>query len=74
MEKTITFTMTETQARKFEKLLDKFNSLFSHSEMKSGIKEVIIKPDTKDLLSQAKEDLKQIKRANANRKKMIWEQ
>lgn len=77
MEKTITFTMTESQAKRFEKLLDEFNATMSSvKENKIDKEKEMSKIETETflLLSQAREELKKIKQMNLNRKKMIWEQ
>ena len=77
MEKTITFEMTESQAKSFEKLLDEFNATMSPvRENKIDREKEMSKIETETylLLSQAREELKKIKQMNLNRKKMIWEQ
>ncbi len=77
MEKTIVFEMTESQAKKFEKLLDKFNATVNRNQESEANKEKEmskIETETYLLLSQAREELKKIKQINSNREKMIWEQ
>lgn len=69
MEKTITLTMTESQAKKFEELLDKLNATVS-GEIETSNSQT----ETLSSLAQAKKELEKIKQFNANREKMIWEQ
>ncbi len=77
MEKTITFEMTESQAKSFEKLLDEFNDTMKRiKKNEAGREDEMSKLQTEThlLLSQAREELRKIKQININRKKMIWEQ
>lgn len=74
MEKTVTFTMTENQVKKFEKLLDEFNNTVKQTTNRNGKKAAVAKTETSILLSQAKKELRKIKLINSNSKKMIWEQ
>jgi hypothetical protein len=77
MEKTITFTMTESQAKKFESLLDEFNATVNRNKESEASREKEmskIEGETRLLLLQAKQELEKIKQINATREKMIWEQ
>ncbi len=77
MEKTINFTMTESEAKKLDELLDKFNKTLNYDKEKETDREKEmskIEAETRLLLSQAREELEKIKQINANRQKMIWEQ
>ncbi len=75
MEKTITFTMTESQAKKFEDLLDEFNNTVKRKEKIEVEREKNsnIMTDTRFLLTQAREELAKIKQFNSSRKSAIWE-
>jgi ppGpp synthetase/RelA/SpoT-type nucleotidyltranferase len=77
MEKTITLEMTESQAKKFEELLDEFNDAMKRVKEKEPTREEEmskLETETRLLLSQAREELRRIKELNSNRKKVIWEQ
>lgn len=77
MEKTIKLEISESQAKKFEKLLDEFNNTMKQVEKNEADKEdetSKLKTETHLLLAQAREEIKKIKQFNSNRKKMIWEQ
>lgn len=74
MEKTITFTMTESQAKEFENLLDEFNNTIIQPKKLEESKDVVNISDTIVLLNRAKEELKKIKLLNKNRGSRIWEQ
>ena len=76
MEKTISFEITESQAKKFEKLLDEFNTTLTHTTENETVKEremSKLQTETHLLLAQAREELQKIKQFNANRKELIWE-
>lgn len=75
MEKTITFTMTESEAKKFEELLDEFNNTVKRNE-KLGVeleKNSNNMTKTRILLAQAREKLAKIKQFNSSRKSAICE-
>lgn len=66
---TITFEMTENQAKSFEKLLDEFNDTMKRVKEDEPAKESErskLKNETQLLLAQAKEELEKIKAINSN--------
>jgi hypothetical protein len=76
MEKTINFTMTDNQAKSFEKLFEDFNETMKRMEENKVSKEEEInkyKVESKLLLSQIKEQVELIKISNSQRRKMLWE-
>ena len=69
MEKTITFEMTEYQAKSFEKLLDEFNDTMKRVKENDSVREAErskLRAETQLLLTQAGEELKKIKAINSN--------
>ncbi len=77
MEKTITFEITESQMKRFEKLLDEINDTAKQTgENESGKEKQSSKYQTETLflLARAREEIKKIKQINSKREKMIWEQ
>lgn len=69
MANTITFEMTENQARSFEKLLDEFNDTMKRIKENEPAREAErskLKVETQLLLAQAGEELKKIKAINSN--------
>ena len=64
MANTITFEMTETQARSFEKLLDEFNDTMNRATKNESAREAErakLRTETHLLLAQAGEELKRSK-------------
>lgn len=69
MEKTITFEMTEHQAKSFEKLLDEFNDTMrwvKEDEPARESERSKLRTETQLLLAQAKEELEIIRAINSN--------
>ncbi len=69
MEKTITFVMTEHQAKSFEKLLDEFNDTMKRVKENEPAREAErskLRAETQLPLAQAGEELKKIKAINSN--------
>ena len=76
MANTITFEMTENQARNFESLFDGFNQTMKRiNENENTRDEQVSKLRTESnlLLGQIKEEIEQIKKLRANGRKMSWE-
>ncbi len=69
MANTITFEMTETQAKSFERLLDEFNDTMKRATKDEPAREAErskLRTETHLLLAQAGEELKKIKAVNSN--------
>ncbi|MCY7376259.1 MAG: hypothetical protein LH472_09850 [Pyrinomonadaceae bacterium] len=69
MANTITFEMTENQAKSFEKLLDEFNDTMKRVKKDEPAREAErskLRTETQLLLAQAGEELKKIKAINSN--------
>ncbi len=69
MANTITFEMTEHQAKSFEKLLDEFNDTMKRVKENEPAREAErskLRAETQLLLAQAGEELKKIKAINSN--------
>ena len=76
MERTINFSMTETQAKKFESLLDEFNGTIKRIEANEPTRqERMLKMTTEInlLLTQAENEMKRFGESKSNRPKMMWE-
>lgn len=67
MEKTITFTMTESQAREFEKLLDKTLEIFNRWKKESSERDARFDKNHKDFL----EKISQIEKRDKETSKQI---
>lgn len=69
MANTITFEMSEQQAKSFEKLLDEFNETMKRVKENEPAREAEqskLRAETQLLLAQAGEELKKIKAINSN--------
>ena len=69
MANTITFEMTENQAKSFEKLLDEFNDTMKRATKDETARETErskLRTETHLLLAQAGEELRKIKAINSN--------
>lgn len=76
MANTVTFEMTENQAKSFESLFDGFNQTMKRiKDNESTRDEQISKLRTESqlLLGQIKEEIEQIKKLRANGRKPLWE-
>lgn len=69
MPNSVTFEMTETQAQKFEKLLDEFNETMKRATKDETNREAErskLRTETQLLLAQAGEELRKIKAISSN--------
>ena len=72
----INIEFNETQAKRFEHLLDDFNETMHRLENNEVTRQTkLIKLDTEIelLLSQAERDLKNLEQSRLNQRKMLWE-
>lgn len=74
MANTITFEMTENQAKSFESLFDGFNQTMKRINENTRDEEISkLRTESKLLLGQSKEEIEQIKKHRANGRKTLWE-
>ncbi len=76
MANTITFEMTENQAKSFESLFDGFNQTMKRINDNENTRDEQIsklRTESQLLLGQIKEEIEQIKKLRANGRKPLWE-
>lgn len=76
MANTITFEMTENQAKSFESLFDGFNQTMKRIKDNENTRDEQIsklRTESQLLLGQIKEEVEQIKKLRANGRKSLWE-